>query len=150
MNLQRIMGSLLGSSAVAYVTWGLLYGNPAKSPVGPLIFAGLMLGGGASLLIGSKKKKPVIAAPQASLEEQVLFLAKAERGHATAAEIAADASFTFEEVQAELDRLATTGRCELLVTEDGLCVYHFAEFADDSGVSEAQRIRASRTQTQRR
>lgn len=149
--MRKLMGALLSSSAFGYVAWGVLYGNPAKSPVGPLIFAGLMLGGGASLLLsGRKKTLTAKAEAHASIEEQVLFLAKGTRGHATAAEIAADASFSFEEVQAELDRLTTLGRCELLVTEEGLCVYHFAEFADDSEVSEAQRIRASRTETLRR
>lgn len=141
---QRVMGTLLSSTAFAYVAWGVMQGSPSKSPVGPLVFAGLILGGGASLLWNSRARKRPLRSGGAALEQQILFLAKDRHGLVTAAEIAAESDFTFEDVQKELDRLATSETCELIVTDEGLCVYKFNGFADDEASTE-QRMRALRS-----
>lgn len=81
---------------------------------------GLAAGRVAALRPPAPEKEP--------LERTVLRVAQQNAGRVSAVQVAAASEWTLGEVQAELDRLAKQGLCELRILKGGGTVYHFADF----------------------
>jgi len=67
----------------------------------------------------------------ADISVRLFHAAMVHKGRITAAEAALDLRLPYEEVQGELENLASQGACQVTVGERGIIVYYFPEFEDD-------------------
>jgi hypothetical protein len=95
----------------------------------------IFLGGGALLVRAGRRMQggdteigPAAAVPGPSLEERILAVARAHKGHVTAVEAAADGKMTVEQARTELERLTKEDACAMDIRADGLVVFRFREF----------------------
>lgn len=109
-------------------------GKATNRTVG-VVLSSLCLGGGALLLVSAWKTRP---APKphlpsgASAEDLVLDLARIRKGRITATEAAAETPLEFQEAKQELERLVLQGACLAEVSSEGLMVYRFPEYEDET------------------
>jgi hypothetical protein len=91
-----------------------------------LLLFGALLVGGAWLTWTRGRPRPD------DPERCILALAEARRGRLTVDEVAAHCQLGLEQAKQLLDRLTAREAARMLVTEDGVVVYHFPGFLSPS------------------
>ncbi len=94
------------------------------------VVLGFCAAGIALIRVGRREAKAAAlhderGVPQTA-ERVVLHLATQHKGTVTAALVAAHSALSFDEAQAELDKLAPKGACDVDTTDSGAVIYRFA------------------------
>lgn len=110
----------------------------SDDPVLGFVLATLFSLGGASLLGTASRRRRLqrqphpptaLAEPTAeSLEPAIFRLARAQAGRISAGEVSAELGVPYDLALSAVERLATRGACQVLVSETGATLYRFGEF----------------------